>query len=287
MIWLVFALITAFSEGTKDLFSKRAMRNVDPVVTAWSLSAFSFLFLLPLLFFIEKPVLGPWFWHAILIQGIMLSITQVIYMHAIKVSPLSITLPMLSFTPAFMLVTSPLILGESPGLAGKLGVLLIAVGAYVLNVQKIGEGLFKPLGALFSEQGARLMLVVAFIWSITANVDKIGVVNSSPLFYATIVMAAVALGLTPVMHFKSEDYRKQISGNLRGLLPIGFFMALGVASQMTAISLTLTAYVISIKRTSILIGSVYGFIFFSEKNVRARLTGALIMVCGVILISLF
>ncbi|HDY74651.1 MAG TPA: EamA family transporter, partial [Euryarchaeota archaeon] len=46
MIWLVFALITAFSEGTKDLFSKRAMRNVDPVVTAWSLSAFSFLFLL-------------------------------------------------------------------------------------------------------------------------------------------------------------------------------------------------------------------------------------------------
>ena len=287
MIWLVFALITAFSEGTKDLFSKRAMRNVDPVVTAWSLSAFSFLFLLPLLFFIEKPVLGPWFWYAILIQCIMLSITQVIYMHAIKVSPLSITLPMLSFTPAFMLVTSPLILGESPGLAGKLGVLLIAVGAYVLNVQKIGEGLFKPLGALFSEQGARLMLVVAFIWSITANVDKIGVVNSSPLFYATIVMAAVALGLTPVMHFRSEDYRKQISGNLRGLLPIGFFMALGVASQMTAISLTLTAYVISIKRTSILIGSVYGFIFFSEKNVRARLTGALIMVCGVILISLF
>ncbi|HDH27527.1 MAG TPA: EamA family transporter, partial [Euryarchaeota archaeon] len=174
-----------------------------------------------------------------------------------------------------------------PGLAGKLGVLLIAVGAYVLNVQKIGEGLFKPLGALFSEQGARLMLVVAFIWSITANVDKIGVVNSSPLFYATIVMAAVALGLTPVMHFRSEDYRKQISGNLRGLLPIGFFMALGVASQMTAISLTLTAYVISIKRTSILIGSVYGFIFFSEKNIKARLTGALIMVCGVILISLF
>ncbi len=287
MIWLVFALITAFSEGTKDLFSKRAMRNVDPVVSAWSLSAFSFLFLLPLLFFIEKPVFGPRFWPTVLIQGVMLSITLIIYMQAIQTSPLSITLPMLSFTPAFMLVTSPLILGESPGLAGKAGVLLIALGAYVLNVQKIGEGLFKPLSALFSEQGPRLMLVVAFIWSITANVDKIGVVNSSPLFYATIVMAAVTLGLTPVMHFKSEGYRRQISENLRGLLPIGFFMALGVASQMTAISMTLTAYVISIKRTSILIGSVYGFIFFSEKNIRARLTGALIMVCGVILISLF
>jgi len=287
MMWLVFALINAFSEGTKDLFSKRAMRDVDPVVSAWSLSAFSFLFLLPLLFFIETPVLGPWFWHAILIQGTMLTITLIIYMRAIQASPLSITLPMLSFTPAFMLITSPLILGESPGFAGKIGVLLIAVGAYVLNVQKIGEGLFKPLSALFSEPGARLMLIVAFVWSITANVDKIGVVNSSPIFYATIVMAAVTLGLTPVMHFRSKNYQSQIRENLRGLLPIGFFMALSVASQMTAISMTLTPYVISIKRTSILIGSVYGFLFFSEKNLRARLTGAFIMVCGVILISMF
>jgi uncharacterized membrane protein len=30
MLWIFFALITAFSEATKDLFSKRALKNVDP-----------------------------------------------------------------------------------------------------------------------------------------------------------------------------------------------------------------------------------------------------------------
>jgi uncharacterized membrane protein len=54
---------------------------------------------------------------------------------------------------------------------------------------------------------------------------------------------------------------------------------------MTAIEMTLASYVISIKRTSILIGSIYGFLFFSEKDIKARLTGALVMVLGVFLIT--
>jgi drug/metabolite transporter (DMT)-like permease len=285
MMWLVFALVTAFSEGTKDLFSKRAMRRVDPVVSAWSLSAFSFLFLSPLLIIIEIPEIGPQFWKAIFIQGVMLTITQILYMKAIKASPLSITLPMLSFTPAFMLFTSPLILAENPGLFGKVGVLLIALGAYILNVQNIKEGVLKPIKALFNEAGPILMLVVAFVWSITANVDKIGVLNSSPLFYSVVVMGAVTIGISPVMHLKSKNYQSQIKDNLRSLLPIGFFLALGIASQMTAIEMTLASYVISIKRTSILIGSIYGFLFFSEKDIKARLTGALVMVLGVFLIT--
>jgi uncharacterized membrane protein len=131
-----------------------------------------------------------------------------------------------------------------------------------------------------------MMLFVAFIWSVTANVDKIGVLNSSPLFYSVIVTGATSLGLFIPMHFKSENYRKNIKTNLPLLLPIGFFLALGLASQMTALTLTLAPFVIAIKRTSILIGSIYGFLFFKETQVKERLFGSSLMISGILLITL-
>ncbi len=287
MLWLVFALITAFSEATKDFFSKRAMKNIDPYVSAWSLAFFSFIFLLPIVFVTGVPVIGPVFWRVVLFQALMLTITEILYMKAIKTSQLSLTLPMLAFTPAFMLVTSPIILGELPDIFGAAGVLFIVLGAYSLKVKRLGEGFLTPLKALLEERGPILMLAVAFVWSITANVDKIGVLNSSPLFYAWVLLGSTAGILSVVMHLFSKDYAAQIKSNWRALLPIGFFLALGMASQMTAITMTLAAFVISIKRTSIFFGSLYGFIFFRETGVKERLFGVLLMVVGVFLITWF
>jgi uncharacterized membrane protein len=96
MLWLVLSLVTAFSEATKDLFSKKALEEVDPYVTAWALSAFSFVLILPLSLLTGVPEIGRHFWYALAIQSISLTITHIIYMKAIKSSPLSLTLPMLT-----------------------------------------------------------------------------------------------------------------------------------------------------------------------------------------------
>jgi drug/metabolite transporter (DMT)-like permease len=41
---------------------------------------------------------------------------------------------------------------------------------------------------------------------------------------------------------------------------------------------------ISIKRMSIIIGVVYGYFFFKEKKIRERLSGALLMFLGFVMI---
>ena len=56
--------------------------------------------------------------------------------------------------------------------------------------------------------------------------------------------------------------------------------------QMTAISLTLVSYVVSIKRSSTVLGVLWGFFIFNEEGIKARLLGSLIMLTGVILIAL-
>ncbi|HJH26786.1 MAG TPA: hypothetical protein C5S37_08445, partial [Methanophagales archaeon] len=282
-----FAFLTALFEATKDVLSKKSLKDIDEYVVAWSLPCFALPFLLPLLLFTEIPPLGERFWLALVTGGTLYAFTLVLYMKAIKSSDLSITVPMLTFTPLFLLITSPLIVGEFPGIFGLIGIFLIVTGSYLLNINKKSYGYLAPFKALLKEKGPRLMLVVAFIWSITANIDKIGLQNSSPLFWVIAVDIYVALLMLPLCTFRRNRKTAQIRANWRALLTLGMFGGLTAVCQMTAISLTLVAYVISIKRTSAIGGVLFGYLIFKEKGIRARLVGAIVMVFGVLFITLF
>lgn len=285
MFWAILALGTAFFEAIKDTLSKRQLALGDEYLLAWSYSAFG----LPLtglyLWWEGIPSIGPNFLWA-LGAGVSLNMVAItLFMRAIKASDLSLTLPMLSFTPLFMFGTSPLILGEFPDLRGSLGILLIISGAYILHIGRHGHGLLAPFRALWNEPGPRVMLIVAFLWSFTANLDKIGVTNSSPAFWLFCFFAAMSLGLGPVVLVKSRSPWRQLRRNFRALFLVGLFGALALILQMWAITLTLAAYVVSIKRMSIVFGVFFGHFVFGEQDLRRRMFCAALMVAGVALIS--
>ena len=47
--------------------------------------------------------------------------------------------------------------------------------------RRISRRIFGPLKSLFNNRGARNMLYAAIIWSITSNLDKMGVASTTPL----------------------------------------------------------------------------------------------------------
>lgn len=286
MIWLLFALLTALFESLKDVTSKRGLQRFDEYIISASLILFQLPFLLPLLLIIEIPVLGDRFWYALGTGTVLNVIAILFYIKAIKVSDLSITVPIVNFTPLFLLLTSPLILGEFPTPAGYAGILLIVSGSYILNIKYRSVGIFGPIRALFSEPGPRYMIVTAFIWSITSNVDKIGVQNSSPVFWAVSIVISLSICMSVLILITSADKLRDMPRNVKTLLPIGLFGALTLITQMTAISMTLVAYVISIKRMSTALSVFWGHIIFGEKGVRERIAGVMIMIIGVLLITL-
>ncbi len=286
MIAFIFAFLTAFFESVKDLFSKRGLQAVDEYIASFSFKFFSLPFLIPFVFIFGIPHLGSNYLIALIIDGLLNVVTITLYMRAIKVSDLSITLPLVAFTPLFLLLTSPLILGEYPAPLGILGVMLIVFGSYLLNISKVNDGLLGPFKALLKKKGPKLMLLVAFLFSITSNIDKIGVQNSSPIFWAFSINVFVMLAIIPLIFFKSEHDFSSIKTDFKVLFPIGFFSALTIIFQMIAISLTLVAYVISIKRVSVVFGVLWGRFFFKETGIKERLAGTLVMVLGVVLITL-
>ncbi len=287
MTWIAFALLTALCESLKDVFSKKGLANIDEYVIAWALRFFALPFLLPILFFIKIPPLGQEFWIALSIGSGLNAFCTILYMKAIKQSALSLTVPLVALTPMFLLLTSPFMVGEFPDWSGVLGMALIVIGSYVLNFTAAPHGYFAPFRALFQEPGPRLMLATAFLWSITANCDKIGIQNSSPLFWSIAATSGMALVLVPIMLYKSPRVLQQIPMIYKKLAPIGFFCALTVIFQMLAVSLTLVAHVIAIKRTSTVLSVLWGFLIFKEPGFKERLLGASIMVIGVLFISLF
>src|SRR3990170_8889257 len=114
MLWIMFALITAFSLSTADALSKRAMIKSDEYVIAWVREGYALPFIAIAFFFIPIPDLDATFWISVLIL-LPLEITALIlYVKAIKLSPLSLTIPFMALSPVFIIVIAFFLLGELP-----------------------------------------------------------------------------------------------------------------------------------------------------------------------------
>lgn len=286
MQWLLFSLLNAFFESLSNALGKKGSQQLDILTVAWSQRFFALFVLLPLVLFTNSfQSVNQTFWFALLATSLLNTITSILFVKAIKNSPLSLTLPIVSLTSVFLLITSPLIIGEYPKLLGIIGIISTVVGSYVLNLSKKEEGLLEPLISIFKEEGPRLMFFVAFIWSITSNIDKIAVQNSNPLLFSFASSVTVLMFLTIVLLIKKSSFRTVFKQS-KILAPIGFASGLSTVFQMIAISMTIVPNVITVKRTSALFGIGWGKFLFKEKNIKERLAGAAIMLVGVFLIAI-
>lgn len=286
MLWFYLSLATAVSLSTTDALSKKALKDAGEELVAWVRWAFAAPFLLLLLPFIEIPELDSTFWF-VTAAAVPLEITAILlYMKAIRVSPLSLTVPFLALTPVFLIATSFLFLGELPDRSGVAGILLIAAGAYLLNLNRPGEGFLAPFKSIKKEKGSVLMIVVAFIYSITSNLGKVAVLHSSPTFFAIIYAIILSMFLLPFVVRKSGNSISAIRARPLLFVMIGVFYGIMMMCHFSAIRLIEVPYMISVKRTSMIFSTIYGWLLFKEENIRERLLGSAVMVIGVALIML-
>ena len=279
-MWYIITLLSGFSFATADAFSKREAKNISTIVLAWVREVYALPFLLPILFIIEIPELDKIFWIAMAICVAMDFVTTILYMKAITIAPLSLTIPYLGLTPIFALIISMIILGESATIMGFFGILLISAGAYILQIDRAKYGLFEPILSIFKNRGSLYMLMVSLAYAVTANVGKLAIQHSSPLFMCIIYFSLLGLAFSPFVLIKSRNDLTSLTKPLSGKIKIGLAMAVMAITHFTAISMMNVAYMISIKRLSMLFAIIYGWLFFKEKNIKERMTGAIIIIIG-------
>lgn len=286
MDWFPLALTCAFMLASADAFTKKffgAYSGAELLIARFGVPA---LLLLPLALLNPLPPVPPAFWGWVAALVPLELVAMLLYMVAIRDSPLHLTLPYLAFTPVFNALTGYLVLGESVSRIGLGGVLLVVAGAYLLNLDRgvPRRRWWAPFAAILRERGSRLMLAVASLYSLTSVMGKRTMQYATPetfgAFYYTVIGLTLLLLVAAI---RPAGLRVLVRNPGKHLL-VGALMSAMVVTHFLAIAQVEVAYFIAVKRTSLLFGIVYGVLLFREGALVRHFFAGALMVAGVVLI---
>ncbi|MFA4891647.1 MAG: EamA family transporter [Candidatus Gracilibacteria bacterium] len=283
MIWFYLALIGAFLTAAYWILLKKSLKDIDQFTLAGGV----FLVSSAVLFIYSMangiPSIGEFFYIALFSAAISNAAVSALTYYALSTCELSLSIPMLSFTPVFLILTSYLILGEKTSLLGALGILFIVFGCIVIET---GKECGKRKNWNW-RKGEFLMLIVAFLYSICGNLDKMLIKNSDPTFgtaFEFLIMCAILWSFSV---FKEKKPTKIFKENFWAFVVLGLVCSVSTIFINTALQIQIVPYVIAIKRLSILFAVLYGAIILKEHHPARRILGAGIMVAGAIIIAMF
>lgn len=281
----IFALCTALLISIRSVLEKKALKNIDEFFLIFGFRIFAGVLIFLLIFFwnIDVAVDSSVFYIILFFGSLCCSISSVCAIKAIKKSDLSLVGPVMTLTPLFVLVTSPIMIGQFPSLNGLAGVLLIVFGSYVLNIKEVRNGFKEPIKVLLKNEGVRYMLVATFIWSIGSNIDKMGVDASNPFVWSALVNTLSGIMIFPILLGRKIEQQKR-GVSCFWFLGIAVAVTLSSLFQLMAINLILVIYVISLKRLSAVFHVFIGHFVFKEDFFLERLSGAVVMIAGALLI---
>ena len=288
-MWFIYSVLTGFFVATSACVAKILMRQNDEYAVGFLRLLLAFPLFLAMLLWIRIPVPDHIFYKTLVILVPLEITAYILALRAIKVSPLTLTLPFLAVTPALAIITSSIILKERLSAVGIAGILLVVIGGYVLNIETIHMGILGPIKAILKERGSRYMIVAASIFSVTSVLGKQAINHSSAMFFAAIYFPIITVFLSPIifLRYKKGLIRFNFSKKTLYLfLLLGFIWVLAGVSHCLAISLTDAAYMIAVKRSALFFGVIYGALVFKESNIKERLLGVSIMFLGIVLIVL-
>lgn len=274
--------------ATEDALIKKFFGHHQPLEMAAFPLAYSLPFFLIALPFVPLPAELTWkFWVNYLTVLLAMGLTFLPYYRAINLSPLSLSIPFLSFVPVFALLFGLLFLNERPNAWGLSGIGLVVLGSYVLYLDRFREGgWLAPFRAIMVEPGSRLMVMTAAVWGLASVVGKAAMIHSSPWFIIVTLHLVLNPILLAIILLRRGPRVVGLLGKspVRGLIVGTTFFGHAVFHAL-AVVLVQTAYMLSVKRLNVLFILIYSWLLFRERHLGQRLVGVLVMLLGVGLLA--
>ena len=285
MIWFLLSLAAAISIAARDVSIKTYEDLAPPEIALlelfWAVPYFLLGFIL-----VETPSLDQTFWWTFILSIPLNFSAYVLYLYAIKLSPISLAVPFLAFTPAFMILTGFFILGETINIWGGVGISLIVLGGYVLHCKKKQANFFTPFSAFLREKGSWFMLVVAILFAFAAVIGKKAILHSSPLFFSyTFFLVFNITVLAGLVLSGKKDWKKIFRNTPRGIW-LGSLLMMHISFHGLAIALSTAVYMVAVKRSSILFSVFLSWFILKETDIRYRGFGTVLMFVGMLFITI-
>lgn len=293
MIYYISAIICSVFYALKGTLAKQIYkeRNIDEYSLVWLTTIIGIPLFIPfVIIFFEIPTIN--FIKPFISALLLNMVAFTFFFKAIKYTDISIVFPLLSTTPLFMIITSPIILNEKVSLRGGIGIIIITIGVYLLSLNYnrnsgLKKNLMQPFKSLYSDKGAIYAIIVAIIWSFAANFDKYCILESNPFVYAFLFKSAFFFSYLPVLLLKSNIRNIKQRKKYVDLIIIGFTEGLVLIFQFVSLQMIQAPYVIAIKRGGMFFAIIAGWLFFKEKNIKNKFIGAFFIMIGFVFILMW
>lgn len=306
-VGLLMAGCTSISNVVKDISAKKVVDDHELFASTFWIRFFAALAFLAALgwrvmsgnaphfrndggefFGVDGLLLGPWptYLSYLTIEVLLVAGSTLLYFRAIQVTPISLCMPYISFTPVFLIVTGWYVNGEGTSLEKGVGVLLIVVGSLAMHRLLFSKGWLEPIKAIWRERGCFYMLVVAFVNAISNPIDARLVRMTDAFVQATAFGLGMCVFFTVLLIARKADAGKVIRSVPFWVVLAGVLEAVALIFQLSSHNHIAVVYTISIKRAGIILVILLGWFVFKEKNISDKLIAASVMLVGVLIIYL-
>ncbi|WP_058555363.1 EamA family transporter [Thiohalocapsa sp. ML1] len=289
--WIVFSLLSAFFHASRIAVTKHLSFSFSARALTLYVNLASLVVTAPLVIWHhDVPLHEPVYIAVVLLGGLVSGIGGWALNSAIGRSDVSLVGPVMTLTPAFVVVIEWSVIGDLPSGLGLVGLALLVAGGYVLSVEREQTSPFAPLKRLFTDPGSVLTLVAAFCFAAASTLGRVGIQMSDPLSFAVVV--AVVNPVVLFVMFSVQDHRfyreafpRHLRREIRPLLLLGVLFALMRIADQIALSLALASYVMAVKRSAGMFSVLLGHWYYGEGHLIARLAGSAVMLAGLFVLT--
>lgn len=278
-MWLLYAVGSALFAGLTSILAKCGIRKTDSTVATAIRTIIVLIFAWVMVFVVGSqgtiasiPARSLAFLG---LSGLATGVSWLCYFYALQRGPIDKVVPIDKSSTVMTILLAALLLGESVTLTRGIGVVLIAVGTFLM-IEKRGGVQKEENGWMLAAFGS------AIFAALTSILGKVGITGVESNL-GTALRTGVVLIMAWVMVFVQgkQGQVKAVPKN-----ELGFICLSGLATGASwlcyykALQLGPASLVAPIDKLSILVTVLFSYIVFHERLSRKALTGLAVLVAG-------
>ncbi len=287
MNWFIIAFASALLSAAATISEKKVLFKMEALEFSFYVNILNLLFSLPFFFTIDFSNLSVISISILLIKSILGALAFLCVMLALKNLEISGALPLMVLTPALVAILAFIFLGDSISLIQIIGMLLLLIGTYLLEV-KSRQSIIEPFKIFTKSNYYHYIGFALLLFTVSSILDKLllGKYKLPPFTFLAFQQLFYAIIFLFIFLVKRRETVTK-SFNAQNLFWIIFIAILTVGyryTQIEAIKIAPVALVLSVKRISVFIAAIGGGKIFKESSLLKKAIATIIMVAGAILI---
>ena len=290
MTWITFSLICSLFISISALLQKKILFREHAIEFCFVVALYNVVITAPFLINADFSNFRLFPVVLIILSGVLSATSFLLSAKAVRHMEVSVASPLFASVPVITALLAFFILGERLSYVQNIGIGLVAIGCYLIQVQP-GREHKQEWRALFGSKYLHFLMMAALIYGTTSILDRVILSWSGiePLVYVpllNIVILATTVIIIKVFYVDKSIIPRGFDNHSLWILAVALLTIGYRFAQMEALQTGYTGLVIAIKYSSVLLTTIIGVELFKEGGLFRKIFASFVILAGVILVAI-